>query len=204
MVDLRIEPDSARESSSCRDDDDWQLVDQAIGNLQAFEFLFSRYWEAIYRYCYFRLGNIEDAEDAAIEILTNAFGSLARLSNQGATFRSWLFTIAHNEIVDFHRRSSRSPQMSLRESADRIDSGPTPEELALSSSEAAATRRLVAQLPDRPRQVVELRLAGLTDSEIAQVLDMSNGAVRQAQFRAIVQLRELMKVQSPGGRSTND
>ena len=155
MVELRLEPESAEEKSGCRDDD-WQLVDQAIGNPQAFEFLFSRYWDVIYRYCYFRLGNIQDAEDAAIEILANAFGALSRLSNRGSTFRSWLFAIAHNEIVDFHRKSSRYPQTSLREPTEKIDSGPTPEELAMASSEAEATRQLVAQLPYRPRQVVEL------------------------------------------------
>ncbi len=183
--------------------DDWQLVELAISNPQAFEPLFTRYWDAVYRYCFYRLGNVEDAEDAAIHVLTKAFGSLDRLSNTGKPFRSWLFVVAHNEVVNYYRARTRNPQVAIADGADGVDTGLTPEELVMAMTEAQATCQLVSQLSERLRQVVELRLAGLTDSEIAQALDISIGAVRQAQFRAIRQLRILMNVPEPRGRLSN-
>jgi RNA polymerase sigma factor (sigma-70 family) len=60
---------------------------------------------------------------------------------------------------------------------------------------------LVQELPDRPREVVELRLAGLTDREIAEVLGISGQAVRQAQSRAVAQLRIRMGVGSQAKRT---
>src|SRR4051794_17000981 len=76
--------------------DDAALLVLAIGDPHAFAPIFDRYWDPVYRYCRYRLQHREDAEDAAIQILTNAYTGLRRFSGGSGSFRSWLFAIAHN------------------------------------------------------------------------------------------------------------
>jgi RNA polymerase sigma-70 factor (ECF subfamily) len=102
-------------------------------------------------------------------------------------FRPWLFTIAHNVVVDVHR--GRRPISSLDETFDRVDTLPSPEATALDWEQQDAVQQLLRQLPKRDREVVELRLSGLTGREIAQTLNCSPDAVRTAHHRAMQRMR---------------
>ena len=82
MNDPRHGPGSSAGDGIAANVEDRFLVAAAIENPRAFESLFTRYWDPIYRYCLYRMGNDEDAEDAAIRILTNAFNALPRLLYQ--------------------------------------------------------------------------------------------------------------------------
>ena len=65
------------------------------------------------------------------------------------------------------------------------------DELLIADSERSVAR-LLAQLTPDQREVVELRLAGLSGAEIASVLGRNHGAVRGTQFRAYQKLREIL------------
>jgi RNA polymerase sigma-70 factor (ECF subfamily) len=76
------------------------------------------------------------------------------------------------------------------------------DEQAIASEEQETLFLLIEQLKPEQRQLVELRLAGLTDGEIAQVLGKSPVAIRKAQSRAVLALRALLDAryhQSGGG-----
>ena len=55
---------------------------------------------------------------------------------------------------------------------------------------------LLAQLPEEQRRLLELRLTGLTDAEIARVVGRNHGAVRASQFRAVARLRSLLGIET--------
>lgn len=173
----------------CEGDEDEHLVAQAQANPEVFAVLYRRYAVDVYRYCYRRLGEREAAEDATSTIFTRALGGLAGL--RGQPFRPWLFTIAHNVVVDHARL--RRPTVPWEHVAEPKDSAPSPESLTLAAEERRALATLLSQLPARERQVIELRLAGLTGAEIAQVLGCGHGAVRVAHHRAISRLRRLIE-----------
>jgi DNA-directed RNA polymerase specialized sigma24 family protein len=66
-------------------------------------------------------------------------------------------------------------------------------------------RTLLARLPRDQRQVVELRLAGLTNQEIAEVLERSVPATKMLQVRAMSRLRSLIEpAASSSWMDTND
>jgi RNA polymerase sigma-70 factor (ECF subfamily) len=67
--------------------------------------------------------------------------------------------------------------------------GPAPEEEALTAEAARTIRALLATLTPEQRQVLELRLAGLTGPEIAAALGRSLSSVKIAQVRAFARLR---------------
>jgi len=112
---------------------------------------------------------------------------------RGRSFRAWLFSIAHNTVIDLWRR--QRPERPLDDAFHTPDTGPSPEEFALAGEARHTLRTYLVQLSPDQRTVVELRLAGLTGAEIAAVLGRSEGAVKLLHFRAINRLRALFGVQ---------
>jgi RNA polymerase sigma-70 factor (ECF subfamily) len=177
-------------SHDLRSDD--ELVEHAQTDPQAFATLYLRYIDSIHAHCYWRLGDREAAEDATSQIFTQALAGLARFDDQRGSFRSWLYTIAHHVVVDHYRKSPRSG--TLDGAADVPATDLSPEGHALAAEQKRSLHAALDALPARERQVVELRLAGLTGSEIGTVLGCRTGAVGTAQFRAVRKLRALLAV----------
>jgi RNA polymerase sigma-70 factor (ECF subfamily) len=160
------------------------LVALAQQDRAAFGPLYERYLGPVYRYCYRRLGTREAAEDATSIVFSRALGALP--SYQHGSFRGWLFTIAHNVVMDAYRRRPKAP---IAVVAEPVDTDPTPEEIAIAHDEQRTVHLLLATLPDDQRRVVELRLAGLRGAEIAAVMERSVAAVKMLQLRAMTRLR---------------
>ena len=179
--------------------DDAALVVAAQGDPAAFAPLYDRYFDPVYRYCYRRLGHAEDAADAAAVVFARVLAALPRYRD--GSFRSWLFAIAHNVVVDGHRARGRRSEAPLDEIVFVVDDSrdASPEEMAMAAEMRRTLLGALGQLSDDQRRIVELRLAGLTGPEIAAVLDRSVGAVKIAQHRAYARLRLIL---APTG--TND
>lgn len=178
---------------------DLTIVEMARHDPRAFAPLYERYAPIVYHYCLRRLSHDEAAADATAIVFTKAIAALPRFTpdprRDGSTFRSWLFTIAHNVVIDTRRRNRNHVSLdtgseSLATSPRLVDPGQSPEDLAVAADGARRVRAMLARLPDRQRTIVELRLAGLTGAEIGRTLGMSESAVKSAQFRAYATLRE--------------
>lgn len=181
--------------------DDAELVAEAKRDPSAFDALYERYHQAIYVYCFRRLGTPELADDATSSIFLKAFTALSRFrpdrARPGFTFRSWLFSIAHNAVIDTWRRDRRHLSLDGANGellASRlVDASGSPEDAAIGAEEARQVMALLAQLPERQRAGVELRLAGLSTSEVAHALGMSIPAAKSMQFRAYRTLRDVLR-----------
>ena len=178
--------------------EDARLVILAKADRRAFAPLYARYFDPVYRYCYRRLGHPEAAADAAAQVFAKALAALPAYREDAPSFRSWLFAIAHNVIADDLR--TRRPVAPMTAAAHVAAADPSPEELVISGEAVCGVRTLLAQLPPDQRQILELRLAGLTGPEIAEALGRSLGAVKIAQVRAFVRLRATLDpASSPAG-----
>jgi len=171
-------------------EDDAVLVVRAQADRQAFDALYVRYVERVYRYCYRRLGEPEAAADATSQIFAKAMVALPGC--RAASFRSWLFAIAHNVLADTFRACHFEPP--LEAAAEIVDPAPSPEAAAVAADERRWVVTLLDHLTPDQRQVVELRLAGLTASEIGEVLGRNRGAIDVANNRAVNRLRVLLGV----------
>ena len=169
--------------------DESAQISRAQRDPQAFAPLNHHYVEGVYHYCFRRLGDAEEAADITSLIFSRALAALPHYRGAGS-FRSWLFAIAHNAVID--GRHKPSPWIPLEADANQIDPTPDPEELALRADAAREVRTVLAQLPRDQRQVVELRLAGLTNSEMAVILGRSVPAIKMLQGRALIRLRVLL------------
>jgi RNA polymerase sigma-70 factor (ECF subfamily) len=172
--------------------DDVQLVRGAQADPKAFAELYDRYVDPVYRYCYRRLGNVAAAEDATSTTFFKALNGLVSLDPLAGSFRSWLFAIAHNVVLDQLRLRQRRPEAPIDLIAERAGDEPSPADQVVQLDERRRLRRAVAMLSDEQQQIIELRLAGLNGPEIAAALGRSAGSVRTAQHRAIARLRALL------------
>jgi RNA polymerase sigma-70 factor, ECF subfamily len=168
-------------------DGDARLVALAKSDPRAFAPLYARYFDPVYRYCYRRLGHPEAAADATSHVFAKALAALPGYREDAPSFRSWLFAIAHNVITDDLR--ARRPVAPIEAAAHIAATGPSPDEVVLTGEAGRTVHTLLARLPPEQRQILELRLAGLTGPEIAAALGRSLGAVKIAQVRAFARLR---------------
>jgi RNA polymerase sigma-70 factor (ECF subfamily) len=169
---------------------DAELVDGARHDRMAFEPLYIRYADPIYRFCYRRLGDPDTAADATAQVFARALTALENF--RGGSFRAWLFTIAYHVVVDDIRgRHPNLPLLAAEAMTDPSLRG-SPERTALEAEDRATLRNALAQLPQDQQRIVELRLSGLNGVEIAEVLGRSHGAIKSSQFRAYARLRQIL------------
>jgi RNA polymerase sigma-70 factor (ECF subfamily) len=176
-------------------DPDLADVRAAQADRAAFGALYRRYLDRVYGYAFYLLGDHHDAEDATERTFLAALDAIGRFRDEGATFRAWLFRIAHNQIANALRSRARRRAAPLDAMAEPIaDADPAAESDA--ADDARRVRRALAELSADRRQVVVLRFVdGLSAGEIGAVLGRSAGAVRVLQHRA---LRELAGILRPG------
>lgn len=176
--------------------DEAALVQAAInGDADAFGALYLRYLDAIYRYVRFRVGNTGDAEDLTEQVFLKAWEALPNYRLRGVPFLSWLYRIAHNAVVDFHRRAaSEAPLAELASpAADSHSQGPGALDRLIEESEISLLADAIRRLPEDQQQVIVLRfIEGLSHAEVARVINRSQGACRVLQHRALAALHRLL------------
>lgn len=138
----------------------------------------------IYRYCHVRLGSREAAEDATSTVFLRALAGFEGF--RGGSLPAWLFAIARHVVADAARVRPDEP---IEAAAERADTGLGPEELVVAGDSVDALVAMLRSLTGEQRRVVELRLAGLTGAEIAEVMGKSEAAVKMLQLRAMQRLR---------------
>src|SRR5688572_21893459 len=107
--------------------DEALLVARAKHDREAFAPLYLTYFDRVYAYSYRRLGNPDEAADATSSIFSRALAALPSCRDDG--FRSWLFAIAHNVLIDLYR--SRQEANPLDAALAVHDRAPLPEEAAI-------------------------------------------------------------------------
>ena len=180
---------------------DGQLARRASSDSDAFGVLFDRYWDQVFRYCSFRIGNWHEAEDLASQVFVRAFDSIERFAsvdNPGG-FRAWLFAIARHIVADAYRYRTRHPNAELDAAGAIPSTMPSLDEQIVAFEQQRLLAKLLTHLNDDQRDLMELRLAGLSAGEIGAVLGKSPEAVRVAQFRAIKAMKEAVAIECGDG-----
>ena len=89
--------------------DDALMAAYAAGDARAFERLYARHQAGLYRFIRRLLGAALNAQTDEVfqDTWLRVVQARARWEPQGATFRTWLFTLAHHRVIDLLRRSGR-------------------------------------------------------------------------------------------------
>ena len=157
---------------------------------RAFERLYRRHVHDVYRYALGVLHNEADAEDVAQTAFMNAYRAFQGGQRPGRP-HNWLIKITHNVCRQRFRESSRRPrEVELDEGSQAAavhDADPE-------TVTAGEIREALGYLSLNQRAALVMReLEGRSNGEIAQVLDVSVGAVETLLFRARRALREQLE-----------
>jgi RNA polymerase sigma-70 factor (ECF subfamily) len=159
------------------------------GDLAAFETLYRRHNDSLYRY----LLRLSRHPDTADDVFQEVWGKLVKARDSyrpSAKFTTFLYRVAHNCFIDYVRRNKRHAHSALYEPELQPDPGSTPEELA---ERALARRRLNAallDLPDEQREVFLLHEeAGLSLEQIATVMGSNRETTKSRLRYAVNKLR---------------
>ena len=170
----------------------------AAGDAAAFDALYARHRGGVFRYLLRQCQNRATAEELFQDVWMNLMHARGRYRVQ-AKFATFLYTLAHNRLIDHFRRHKRLRLVSLREE----DSDPVelqasaalePERNAQAREQAARLLQLVTELPDVQREVFLLHEEGeLSLDAIAQVTGANRETVKSRLRYAMDKLREGMK-----------
>jgi RNA polymerase sigma-70 factor (ECF subfamily) len=164
----------------------------------------SRHLPSFYRRAYRFLGNAANAEDAVQDALLSACKHLDQFKGQ-AKMSTWLTAIVINCARTQLRRRPHQVHLSLDEpfgedqtyclSEQLADSRPTPEDECVGSDLHGRLMQSVAKLSPALRKAFQLRdLDGLTTSEAAHRLGVTEATVKAQLSRARAELRRLMRL----------
>ena len=176
-----------------QDDDERAWVERARnGDSIACGWLYDRYYDRIYRYVLFKVGNVEEAEDVTAQVFLHMIEAIAGFHWQGSTFASWLYRIAHNQIIDLLRRRTRRPQVDIDPLASLLvaETG-DPYAWAEAALMRGHLREALGRLTELQAQVIALKFGGgLSNAETAHVLGRTEGAVKALQYSALQNLHK--------------
>ncbi len=111
-----------------------------------------------------------------------------------SSFSGWLYRIAHNLVIDTYRKRGRATYLSIDDAPDLVTKEEGPAQTAERQWDADNLRRAIARLTDEQASVVSLRfLEGYSITEVATLLDKTEGAIKALQYRAVSNLRRLLE-----------
>ncbi len=198
---VKTEPEAiAREPESQLRARDEQLIEAVtLGDRYAFEMLYNHYAPAVFGLALKMLKDQAAAEEAVQEVFWRVWRRAGSFDLR-RSFAPWLFSIAHNYCIDELRCRRGKPQL-VYDTADRpVLSGIISETEVVETALQSELRQIVGvalqQLPVEQREVLELAyFGGLTQREIATLLDNSLGTVKTRVQLGIRKLRVILQAQ---------
>jgi RNA polymerase sigma-70 factor, ECF subfamily len=180
-----------------------EWVSAAIeGDQDSFAELVYTYQDSVYNLCYRMLSDRTEAEDAAQETFLRAYLNLQRY-DPARSFKTWVLSIASNHCIDRLRRRRMvwlSIDDPLPPNVTLASDEPEPEEASLFKERSEAMQKLLDTLSPDYRAAVVLRYwYDYSYTEIADILDTTESAIKSRLFRARQMLAEKLNSHlSPG------
>jgi RNA polymerase sigma-70 factor (ECF subfamily) len=179
------------------------LVRSQRGDREAFRDLYRALYGPVSRYLRRRVPRAADAEELVGQVFFRLLESLDRIDPRKGTVLVYALSMARNALVDEARR--RAGLVPEEAAAAVPDSGAGPLERLMGDEDLMKVRSELAKLPAETRELLMLRFGdGLRFAEIAQVLGLSEAAVRQRTSRAVRELRSRWNAGLARGELAND
>ena len=160
------------------------------GSPKAADALVRAYYDDIYRFVYWQIGNREDALDVTQECLISALRSLPSYNPKKSGFRTWLYRVASHKVIDLRRKTGAMPvaaDIGEQEIADVEDFTEQIQNREL----LERVEQFVCRMSPRQQEVFRLRVyAGCSFPEIAAALAEPEAAVKARYYRMIAAVRK--------------
>ena len=145
------------------------------------------YYDAIFRYVSFRVGNAQTVEDLTSEVFTRFLSSLNERNAPQNTIQGWLFGTASRVVKEYYRRASRAQLAPLSETiaAKGIDI----DDKLQADLDKQLLHQAMAELTDDQQHVLAMRFGyGMAICDVAKNMNKSEASIKMLQARAIASL----------------
>ncbi len=174
------------------------LTDNAImlkvksGDLDKMALLFQRYHRPLYGFLFQMTSQKESSEDMVQNVFYRMLKSRHTFTGEGE-FKTWMYHLARNVLKDHFKKSKRNGNhYDSAEFEEKITGGTPADEHVEKKMEIEALRQAITALSAESREALVLsRYQDLKYFEIAQILDISVGAVKVRIHRAVSQLKTM-------------
>jgi RNA polymerase sigma-70 factor (ECF subfamily) len=180
-----------KESQDFSSADDSALVETARKDKRAFGELYERYAKKVYGYIFYRTGNHHDAEDLTARVFHRALVHMQTYQDRGVPFQAWLYRIAHNLVANWHRDRNRRKVVPLDEFVAMGLRAEAPEATTEAQDEQDRLVEAIRRLPEDRQQLLILKFVDkLSNQEIGEIMDRSEGAIKSLYHRTLLALRD--------------
>jgi len=154
-----------------------------------FQGYYKQHLDKIYNYLFYRSGyNKELAEDLVSTVFLKALENFSSFDESTASFQTWIYSIAHNQLIDFYRSKKETVPL------DKLEQTAVEEKDLVAKldakEEAGKVLRAIQKLPKNYCELLTLRyVQGLSNNEIAEITGKSAVSVRVTIHRALATLK---------------
>jgi RNA polymerase sigma-70 factor, ECF subfamily len=174
--------------------DERLLADAASGDTTAFQILYQRYRDPIFRFAYRMLGSVEAAEDVAHDCFLSLIRQPERFDSSKASFRTYLYAAARNQAAKQY--SSFGRETTLNDLSQEPVAAERDEPMAqiLDNELAFEVAGAIASLPPLQREALVLfEYEELSLAEIGAIVGVDANTVKARLFRAREKLRSKLE-----------
>ena len=167
------------------------------GDLTAFEELVRRWEKDILNLAYRYLSDSEDAKDVTQEIFIKLFLN-ANKFNGRSSFKTWLYRVAVNSIIDYSRKQSTKKRKELNNSPHHLlkkDDGDEDSHNSLEKKEMKKmVKRAMSDLPKKQRVVLLLKeYNDLSFNEISEILNCPVSTVKSRLYKGLSNMKNIIE-----------
>jgi RNA polymerase sigma-70 factor (ECF subfamily) len=176
---------------------DTALVHRAKqGDQSAFVAIYEQYQPSIYTYIFYRVGDGMLADDLTADVFVRLVDKIRSFTPGERPLLAWLYTIAHNLVVDHYRHNGRTHCLPLDEMSENLaaDEASQPAQTAEQHLTQDWLRESLRRLTEAQRQVILLKFVeGKSNAEVAALLGKDEGAIKSLQHRALAALSRALE-----------
>ena len=183
---------------------DERLLEQAAnGDTAAFQILYERYRDPIFRFAFRLLGSVEAAEDVAHDCFLSLIKEPGRFDSTRASLRTYIYAAARNQASKRYNSFGRETAIDELGHEPRIADRHGPMARVLDNELAGEVEQAIASLPLLQREALVLfEYEDLSLAEIAAIVGADSNAVKARLFRAREKLRVRLDRYFRNGRET--
>ena len=164
---------------------------EALSARETFAQLYEEYLDKVFRYIQYRVNNIQLTEDLTSAVFEKALANFSKYSKDRASFSTWIFSIARNQIIDYYRVNRKRQAVSLEEVMHRSSNVRSPEEELERKVERERLNLCLAGLSKEEQEIIQLKFgAELNNRQIGKMLGLSESNVGTRLYRAIRKMRD--------------
>ena len=161
------------------------------GDREAIAALYDRCHASVFTYIYYRVSDQECAEDLTTEVFVRMISMLPSYIDRGKPILAWLYTIAHNLVIDHYRNKKEVIPLDERMVGNN---GGHPAGLYEERESQERLERAMEKLTEEQRLVIQLKfIENYGISEVAAILGRNERAIRSLQHRALAALARIMQ-----------